>query len=105
MPERLFDRLALFLRARLDVTIVAGSIGLTQRRYAVNLLDMRDPTCFRNEAVVTLHELLNLGVRGHLMSSTIVSSCMKGQDGFVVTHVAGEGSARYSAGLHIPSAD
>jgi hypothetical protein len=66
---------------------------------------MRDPSRFWNEAVVTLHELLNLGVRGHFMSSTIVPSCMKSHDGFVVTHVAGEGSARYSAGLHIPSAE
>jgi hypothetical protein len=46
MPKRLFDRLALFLRARLDVTIVAGPVGLAQRRYAVNLLDMRDPSRF-----------------------------------------------------------
>ena len=49
---RCFDRLALFLRARLDVAIVAGSIGLTQRRYAVNLFDMSDPPRFRDEAVV-----------------------------------------------------
>ena len=90
---------------RHDVAIVASPVGLTQRRYAVNLLDMRDRSGFRNEAVVTLHKLLNLGVRSHFMSSTIVPDCMKGQDGFVVTHVAGEGSARYSAGLHIPSAE
>jgi hypothetical protein len=105
MPKRLFDRLALFLRARLDVAIVASPVGLTQRRYAVNLLDVRDPSRFRNEAVVTLHELLNLGVRGHFMSSTIVPSCMKGQDGFVATHASDESSARYSAELRIPSAE
>jgi hypothetical protein len=66
---------------------------------------MRDPSRFWNEAVVTLHELLNLGVRGDFMSSTIVPSCMKGQDGFVVTHASDESSARYSAELRIPSAE
>jgi hypothetical protein len=72
MPERFFDRLALFLRARLDVTIVTGAVRLTQRRYAVNLFDMSDPSPSRDEAVVTLHELLNLRVRGHFISSKIV---------------------------------
>jgi hypothetical protein len=52
MPERLFDRLALFLRARLDVTIVTGAVRLTQCRDAVNLFDMSDPPRFRDEAVV-----------------------------------------------------
>ena len=75
MPKRLFDRLALFLRARLDVAIVAGPVGLTQRRYVVNLLDMRDPSRFWNEAVVTLHELLNLGVIASL-TVTIMRSTM-----------------------------
>jgi hypothetical protein len=66
---------------------------------------MRDPTRFRDEAMVTLHEFPNLGVGGHLMHSTIGPSCMKGQDGFVVTHASDESSARYSAGLRIPSAE
>ena len=57
MPKRLFDRLTLFGRARLDVTTAAGPVRFTQRRYAVNLLDMRDPSRLRDEAVVTLHEL------------------------------------------------
>jgi hypothetical protein len=74
MPERFFDRLALVLRARLDVAIVTGAGRLTQRRYAVNLFDMRDPSRFRDEAVVMLHELLNLDVRGHFISSRIVPS-------------------------------
>jgi hypothetical protein len=38
LPERFFDRLALFLRGRLDVTIVTGAVRLTQRRYAVTSL-------------------------------------------------------------------
>src|SRR5213596_785035 len=66
MPKRLFDRLTLFGRARIDVTIPTGPVRPTQRRYAVNLLDMSDPPRFRDEAVVALHELMNLGVRGHL---------------------------------------
>ena len=61
--QRLFDRLALFLRAPLNVTIVTGAVRLTQRRGAVSLLDVRDPSRFRGEAMVTLHELLNLGTR------------------------------------------
>src|SRR5207245_10903794 len=72
MPKRLFDRLTLFGRARLDVTIPTGAVRLTQRRYAVNLLDMGDPPRFRDEAMMTLHELLNLVVRGHFLPSTIV---------------------------------
>jgi hypothetical protein len=78
MPKRLLDRLTLFGRAWLDVTIPTGSVRATQRRYAVNLLDMSDPPRFRDEAVVMLHELLNLGVRGHFMPSTIVPSCVMG---------------------------
>src|SRR5881296_680280 len=74
MPKRLFDRLTLFGRARLDVTIPTGPVRPTQRRYAVNLLDMSDPPCFRDEAVVALHELLNLGVRGHCMLSLAKTS-------------------------------
>jgi hypothetical protein len=72
MSERLFDRLALFLRAPLDVAIATGAVRLTQRRYAVSLFDMSDPSRFRDEAMVTLHELLNLGVRGYRISSPIV---------------------------------
>jgi hypothetical protein len=72
MPKRLFDRLALFLRARLDVTTATGPVCPTQRRYAMNFLDMSDPPRFRDEAVVTLHEFPNLGVRGHFMPFLIV---------------------------------
>jgi hypothetical protein len=72
MPKRLFDHLALFRRGRLDVTIATGPVRPTQRRYLVNLLDMSDPSRFRDEAVVMLHELLNLGVRGHFISSASV---------------------------------
>src|SRR5207244_11853342 len=78
MPKRLLDRLTLFGRAWLDVTIPTGSVRPTQRRYAVNLLDMSDPPRFRDEAVVMLPELLSLGVRGHCMPSTIVPSCLRG---------------------------
>src|SRR5437660_11047154 len=78
MPKRLLDRLTLFGRAWLDVTIPTGSVRPTQRRYAVDLLDMSDPPRFRDEAVVTLHELLNLGVRGHFMPSRSVPSCTRG---------------------------
>jgi len=77
MPKRLFDRLALFLRARLDVTTATGPVRPTQRRYTVNLFDMSDPSRFRDEAVVTLHEFPNLGVRGHFISSTIVPYGMR----------------------------
>jgi hypothetical protein len=72
MPKRLFDRLALFRRARLDVAIATGPVRPTQRRDAVNFLDMSDPSRFGDKAVVTLHELLNLGVCGHFISSTNV---------------------------------
>src|SRR2546422_699524 len=78
MPKRLFDRLTLFGRARLDVTITTGPVRPTQRWYAMNLLDMSDPPRFRDEAVVMLHELLNLGVRGHFLSSTMVPYWMRG---------------------------
>jgi hypothetical protein len=43
---RLLDRLTLFGRARLDVTIATDPLGCTQRRYAVNLLDMCDLAVF-----------------------------------------------------------
>src|SRR5256712_11769971 len=90
MPKRLFDRLTLFGRARLDVTITTGPVRPTQRRYAMNLLDMSDPPRFRDEAMVTLHELLNLGVRGHFMPSTIVPSrMMRTYDAGVTDFVAG----------------
>src|SRR3989441_13276077 len=78
MPKRLFDRLTLFGRARLDVTIATGALRPTHGRYAVDLFNVSDPPRFRDEAVVTLHELLNLGVRGHFMPSTIVPSCVMG---------------------------
>jgi hypothetical protein len=78
MPKRLFDRLALFGRARLEITITPGALRSTNRWHAVNLLDMSDPPSFRDEAVVTLHELLNLDVCGHFISSTIVSWYMRG---------------------------
>jgi len=78
MPKRLFDRLALFGRARLEITITPGAVRSTDRWHAVNLLDMSDPPSFRDEAVVTLHELLNLDVCGHFISSTIVSWYMRG---------------------------
>jgi hypothetical protein len=74
MPKGLFDRLTLFGRARLDVTIPTGPVRPPQRRYAVNLLDMKDPPRFGDEAVVTLHELLNLRVRRHFLPSTIADS-------------------------------
>jgi hypothetical protein len=64
MPERLFDRL-LFGWARLDSTIPTGPFRLTQRRDIVDLLNVRDPPSFRDEAVATLYELLNLDIRGH----------------------------------------
>jgi len=51
MPKRLFDRLTLFWRARLDVTAATGPVRPTERRYAVNLLDMSDPPRFRDEAL------------------------------------------------------
>src|SRR5438094_2139686 len=77
MPKRLFDRLTLVGRARLDVTIATGALRPTHGRYAVNLLDVSDPSRLRDETVVTLHELLNLGGGGHVMSSTIVPSCTR----------------------------
>src|SRR6266849_3256653 len=85
MPKRLLDRLPLVGRARLNVTIATGALRPTHGRYAVNLLDMSDPPRCRDEAVVMLHKLLNLGVRGHFMPSTIVPSCMRGTYGAGVT--------------------
>ena len=73
MPKRLLDRLSLFGRARLDVTIATGAARSPQRRYTVNLLDMSDPSHFRDEAVATLHELLDLGVRGHFIAPYAIS--------------------------------
>jgi len=77
LPKGLFDRLTLLGRARLDVTFTMRPVRPPQRRYAVSFLDMRDPSRFRDEAVVALHELLNLGVRGHFLPSTIVPSCVR----------------------------
>jgi hypothetical protein len=37
--------------------------------------DITDPPCLRDEAMVTLHELLNLGGRGHFMPFLIVRPC------------------------------
>lgn len=73
MAKRLFDRLPLFRWARFDVTIQTRPSCFTQRRYTVNLLDMGDPTRLRDEAVVTLHELLDLGVRGHFVPPLLES--------------------------------
>jgi hypothetical protein len=39
---------------------------------------MSDPTRLRDEAVVTLHELLDLGVRAHFVPSLLESSSMTG---------------------------
>jgi hypothetical protein len=61
----------LFGWARLDVTIPTGPVRPTKRRYTVNLLDVSDPPHFRDEAVLPLYELLNLGARGHFVSSTM----------------------------------
>src|SRR2546426_5040720 len=52
MPKRLFDRLTLFGRARLDVTIATGALRPTHGRYAVDLFHVSDPSRFRDEAVV-----------------------------------------------------
>src|SRR2546428_14189340 len=78
MPKRLFDRLTLFGRARLDVTIATGALRPTHGRYAVDLFHVSDPSRFLDEAVATLHELLNLGGRGHFAVSMIVPTCMRG---------------------------
>src|SRR2546425_10599854 len=96
MPKRLFDRLTLFGRARLDVTITTGPVRPTQGRYAVNLLAMSDPPSFRDEAVVMLHELLNLGVRGHFRPSTIVPACMR------MSYVAGGTDLRAGGAWSMP---
>ena len=73
---------------------------------ALNVLDYAGASLGNHEFNYGLDFLrLALASVANFMSSTIVPSCMKSQDGFVVTHVAGEGSARYSAGLHIPSAE
>ena len=77
MAKRLFDRLALFGRARFDLPITTSPVRPPQRRYAVNLLDMSDPTRLRDEAMATLYEPLDLAVRGHFMPSTILSSWLK----------------------------
>src|SRR5438094_10015608 len=78
MPKRLLDRLTLFGRAWLDITIPTGSVHPTQRRYAVNLLDMSDPPRVLDEAVVMLQELVNRGLRGGCTPCTIGSSCLSG---------------------------
>src|SRR6266404_3207492 len=77
MAKRLFDRLALFGRARFDLPIPTSPVRPPQRRYAVNLLDMSDPTRLWDEAMATLYEPLDLAVRGHFMPSTIVASWLK----------------------------
>src|SRR5438046_718649 len=67
MPKRLFDRFTLFGWARLDPAIATDALCPTHGGYATNLLDVSDPSRFRDEAVVTLHERLDLGGRGHFM--------------------------------------
>jgi len=79
MAKRLFDRLALFGWARLDVTTAAGPVRFTAHRYAV--FHMRDPSRLRDEAVVTLHELLNLGVRGHFSAKRQPGHSLRGPPG------------------------
>jgi hypothetical protein len=66
MAKRLFDRLAFFGRAWFDLPTATSPVRPPQRRYAVNLLDMGDPTLLRDEAMATLYEPLDLAVRGHL---------------------------------------
>jgi len=65
MQERLFDCLPLLGRAGCDAPTPAGPIRCTARRYAPKGLDMRDPSGFRDEAVVTLNKLLYLTIGGH----------------------------------------
>jgi hypothetical protein len=65
MSERLLDGLTLLGRAGCDAPTQAGPVRCTARRYAAKGLDMRDPTGFRDETVVTLNKLLYLTVSGH----------------------------------------
>ena len=65
MSERLLDGLTLLGRAGCDAPTPAGAVRCTARRYAAKGLDMRDPTGFRDKAVVTLNKLLYLTVGGH----------------------------------------
>jgi len=65
MSERLLDGLPLLGLAGCDAPPPAGPVRCTARRYAAKGLDMRDPTGFRDKAVVTLNKLLYLTVGGH----------------------------------------
>jgi len=91
MPERLFDRFPFFWWARLDIAATTGPARPPQRRHAVNLLDMSDPPRFWDEAVVTLHELLNLDVRGHTMPSDRLAAgaFVKSSGSYVNSNCAG----------------
>ncbi len=65
MPERLFDCLTLFGRARDDPTTPTGTVRRSARRQAPKRLDMSDPTGFRDEAVMTLNDILYLALGRH----------------------------------------
>src|SRR5713226_5051890 len=70
MSERLLDCLPLLGRAGCDAPTPPGPVRCTARRHAAEGLDMRDPTGFRDEAVVTLNKFLYLAVGGHRSPSS-----------------------------------
>jgi hypothetical protein len=65
VPERLLDRFTLLGWAGLDATIATDALCPTHAGDAVNFFDVSDPSRFRDEAMVTLHERLDLDGRGH----------------------------------------
>jgi hypothetical protein len=61
-----------------------------RRSFPASSLGHERSTSLRDEAVVTLPELLNLGVRGHFMPSAIVRSCMTAYDSGVTDVPTGD---------------
>ena len=68
MLKGLFDRLTLFGWQWHDATTPPGAVRWLARRQTPDHLDMIDPIGLRDEAVVTLNELLDLTVGRHSLS-------------------------------------
>jgi hypothetical protein len=65
MAKGLFDGLTLFWRARDDATTTTSAVRLAASGQTSEHLDMSDPRGLRNEAMLTLNELLYLAVGRH----------------------------------------
>ncbi len=75
MPKRFFDCFTLLGRTRYGATAPTGAVRRPARRQSPKNLHMSDPSGLRDEAVVTLNELLYLAVGRHLGPLLVEHSC------------------------------